>query len=194
MGTKQHASAVWALLCAVTVLAGCNTVSSVGYTPTGSVVAVASPEIASVAVTDQRKEAPNRLATIMGGFGNPLKTLDTPKPVKDEVADAFIQGLQARDMLASTAAPFRIFVALRKFDADMIIGRTARIDLTMQVADQSGRVVFRRDVADSVSDMKFLQTGVFASIDDLRVLAKTVLDRTVDKLLDDPSFRAAIGS
>lgn len=64
----------------------------------------------------------------------------------------------------------------------------------MQVANQSGRVVFQRDVADSVSDMKLLQTGVFASIDDLRVLSQTVLDRTVDKLLDDPSFRSAIGA
>jgi hypothetical protein len=95
-------------------------------------------------------------------------------------------------MLGSNAAPFRIFIALRKFDADMIVGRTARIDLTMQVADHSGRVVFQRDVADSVSDMKFLQTGVLADIDDLRVLSQTVLDRTVDKLLDDASFRSVI--
>jgi uncharacterized lipoprotein YajG len=162
--------------------------------PAGSVVAVASPEIASVAVTDQRKEAPTRLATIMGGFGNPLKTLDTPKPVKDVVADAFNEGLQARGMLASSATPYRIFVTLRKFDADMIVGRTARIDLTMQVANQNGHIVFQRDVADSVSDMKFFQTGVFASIDDLRALSQTVLDRTVDRLLDDPSFRSAVGA
>jgi uncharacterized lipoprotein YajG len=180
-------------LIAVLAVTACNTVSGVGYTPTGNVVAVSSPQIASVAVTDQRKEAPTRLATIMGGFGNPLKTLDTPKPVKDVVADAFTQGLQARGMLASSAAPFRIFVTLRKFDADMLIGRTARIDLTMQVANQSGRIVFQRDVTDSVSDTKILQTGVFASIDDLRVLSQTVLGRTVDKLLDDPSFRSAIG-
>jgi len=181
-------------LIAVLAVTACNTVAGVSYAPTGNVVAVASPEIASVAVTDQRKEAPTRLATIMGGFGNPLKTLDTPTPVKDVVADAFTQGLQARGMLASREAPFRIFVTLRKFDADMIVGRTARIDLTMQVANQSGRVVFQRDAADSVSDMKLLQTGVFASIDDLRVLSQTVLDRTVDKLLDDPSFRSAIGT
>ena len=66
-------------LVAVLAVTACNTVSGVGYTPTGNVVTVASPEIASVAVTDQRKEAPTRLATIMGGFGNPLKTLDTPR-------------------------------------------------------------------------------------------------------------------
>jgi hypothetical protein len=97
-------------------------------------------------------------------------------------------------MLASNAAPFRTFVTLRKFDADMIVGRTAGIDLTTQVANQSGSVVFRRDVADSVSDMKLLQTGVFAGIDDRRVLSQTVLDRVVDKPLDDPSFRSAIGA
>jgi hypothetical protein len=42
--------------------------------------------------------------------------------------------------------------------------------------------------------MKFFQTGVFASIDDLRALSQTVLDRTVDRLLDDPSFRSAVGA
>jgi uncharacterized lipoprotein YajG len=175
-------------------VSGCNTVSGVVYTPTGPVVPVAVPKIASVAVSDQRKEAPTRLATVMGGFGNPLKTLDTPVPVKDEIAAAFTKGLESRGMLANGAAPYRIFVTVRKFDADMIVGRTARIDLTMLVADPGGRVVFTRDVVDSVSDEKFFQTGVAANIDDLRVMAQTVLSRTVDRLLDDPAFRAAAGA
>jgi hypothetical protein len=73
-----------------------NTVSSLHYVPTGSIEVASAPSIGAVAATDQRKEEPNRLATIMGGFGNPLKTLDTAKPVKDEVADAFLEGLRAR--------------------------------------------------------------------------------------------------
>jgi len=130
----------------------------------------------------------------MGGFGNPLKTLDTAKPVKDEVADAFTAGLRARGMLdPSDQAPFRIDLLVRKFDADMIIGRTARIDLMMTVIDRGGVVVYQDSVVDSESDMKFMQTGVLADIGDLRILAQTVLDRAVNKLLDNPNFRAALG-
>ena len=81
---------------------------------------------------------------------------------------------------------------VRKFDADMILGRTARIDMTMFVVDQDGRAVFQDSAVDSQSDFKFFQTGVFADIDDLQVLAETVLNRTVDRMLDNPAFRAAI--
>ena len=78
---------------------GCNTVASLGYTPPPSISQTGPQAIVSVTAIDQRSEPPNRLATIMGGFGNPLKTLDTAKPVKDEVADAFTAGLRARGML-----------------------------------------------------------------------------------------------
>jgi hypothetical protein len=64
----------------------------------------------------------------------------------------------------------------------------------MQLADAAGRIVFTRDIIDSVSDTKFFQTGVAANIDDLRVLAQRVLNRTVDRLLDDPGFRVAVGA
>jgi hypothetical protein len=129
----------------------------------------------------------------MGGFGNPLKTLDTAKPVKDEVADAFIDGLRVRGLLASAGqAPFQIVLVVRKFDADMIIGRTARIDLTMSVVDPAARTVFQDSATDSQSDMKFIETGIFANIADLQTLSQMVLDRTVDRMLDNSNFRSAI--
>lgn len=54
------------------LVAACgNTVSSLPYTAAGPVAVAGRPRIAAVAATDQRREAPNRLATIMGGFGNP---------------------------------------------------------------------------------------------------------------------------
>ena len=187
--------AVLARGCGVLLLAtaACsNTVSSLSYTPPPSVLAVPAPRVATVESVDTRKEAPNRLATIMGGFGNPLKTLDTAKPVKDEVADAFLAGLRARNMLAGSTGPLRLVLTIRRFDADMIIGRTARMDLTAILSDRTGRTVFSRAVVDSASETKFFRTGVFAEIGDLRQLSQTVLDRTVDTVLDDPAFRAAI--
>lgn len=183
-----------AVLPAMLGLCACsNTVNNLTYTPTGPVQAVGPATIASVSGTDERKEAPTRLATIMGGFGNPLKTLDTEKPVTDEVVDAFTQGLRLRGLLAPDGqAPFRLLLVVHKFDADMIIGRTARIDMTMSVVDQSGRTIYQDSAVDSELETKVFETGVFADIGDLQKLSETVLDRTVDRLLDKPAFRAAI--
>ncbi len=90
------------ILAALFVLCACsNTVSSLHYVPTRTVQTGSVASVGAVTVVDQRKEAPARLATIMGGFGNPIKTLDTAKPVKDEVADAFIEGLRVRGLLAT---------------------------------------------------------------------------------------------
>ena len=177
----------------LTVTACSNTVSSLTYNPPATVQMAATPKIAAVLSIDQRKEAPNRIATIMGGFGNPLKTFDTAKPVKDEVADAFIKGLRARGLMADAGAPFRLSLTIRKFDADMIMGSTARIDLTATVMDSTGRSVFEQTVVDSTSDFAFFATGVFADIADLKRMCQVVLDRTVDKVLDNPAFRAALG-
>jgi|SRR6185437_4199898 hypothetical protein len=76
----------------VLALGACNTVSDLTYAPTIAVQQSGVPTVASVTATDQRKEDPTRLATVMGTFGNPLKTLDTAKPVKDEVAGASLPG------------------------------------------------------------------------------------------------------
>jgi len=129
----------------------------------------------------------------MGGFGNPLKTLDTAKPVKDEVADAFLEGLRARGMLASSAqAPFRLALVVRKFDADMMVGRTGRIDLTMSVVDRGGNTVYEDTATDSESETKFFETGIFADISDLQKLCEIVLNRTVNRLLDKPEFPTVV--
>jgi hypothetical protein len=75
----------------------------------------------------------------------------------------------------------------------MIMGSTARIDVDLNLVEQaSGRVVYRDTVADSRSDSHFFDTGVFADIDELRQQAQTVLDATVDRMLDKPAFRAAL--
>lgn len=74
-----------------------NMVATLHYVPTTAVQAVSIPSIGSVTAINQRKEAPTRLATIMGGFGNPLKTLGTANSVKDQVADAFLEGLHMRN-------------------------------------------------------------------------------------------------
>src|ERR1700722_913919 len=116
-----------------------NTVTSLNYVPRSPILPAATASIGAVTATDQREEAPTRLATIMGGLGNPLKTLDTSKPVKDEVVDVFLQGLRERGLLApNSQTTFQLTLVVRKFDADTIIGRTALIDMTMLVIDRAG--------------------------------------------------------
>jgi hypothetical protein len=95
-------------------------------------------------------------------------------------------------MLASnTQAPFRLALVVRKFDADMMVGRTGRIDLTMSVVDQGGNTVYEDAATDSESETKFFETGIFADIADLQKLCEIVLNRTVNRLLDKPEFRTA---
>jgi uncharacterized lipoprotein YajG len=184
------------VLAAAVALAGCATDASLSYTAPVNTFRTGPATVGMVTAVDQRKEAPNRLATIMGGFGNPLKILNTIRPVKDEVAAVFAQGLTARGFRRDDGqAPFRLELVVRKFDADMIMGSTARIDLDLNVVEaRTGRTIYRDTVVDQRSDFAFFATGVFANIADLQKLAQTLLDATVDRMLDKPEFRAAIRS
>jgi uncharacterized lipoprotein YajG len=184
------------LLCLVVpviALSACsNTTSDMRYTAPATLARASAPAISGVIAIDQRKEEAHRLATIMGGFGNPLKTLDLAKPVKDEVADAFVDGLRARGLLADRA-PYRVELLIRKYDADMLMGSTGRIDLDLSVIDTATQqVIYKDSAANERSDFHFFATGVFASMDELQKLAQEALDVTVDQLLDKPAFRAAI--
>jgi hypothetical protein len=76
----------------------------------------------------------------------------------------------------------------------MIVGRTARIDLGLSVRDAGGRTVYQDSATDSQSETKFFESGVFADVADLQKLCEIVLNRTVDRMLDNPLFRAAIQS
>jgi hypothetical protein len=184
-----------ALACVLAVgLAACgNTVSGLQYTPASSGQATpATAVVGSIASTDTRKERPTQLATVMGGFGNPLKTLETAKPVKDEVADAFVAGLRARGLKApQDQAPFRLALLVSQFDADMYIGRSARITVTLTLINQAGATVYEDTVVDKESETK-AAIGIFADVNDLKRLCEIVLARTVDTMLDKPGFRAAL--
>ena len=177
----------------VIALSACsNTTSDMHYTVPATVARAAVPVVSGVTAIDQRKEEAHRLATIMGGFGNPLKTLDLARPVKDEVADAFTEGLRVRGLLADQG-PYRIELLIRKYDADMLMGSTGRIDLDLSVIDKaSQQVIYKDSAANERSDFHFFATGVFASMDELQKLAQEALDATVDQMLDKSAFRAAV--
>ena len=74
----------------------------------------------------------------------------------------------------------------------MLVGRTARIDLTASIVDQTGHTVYEDSETDSESETTFFETGVLADIKDLQRLCEIVLTRTVDRVLDKPAFHNAL--
>src|SRR3954447_14268972 len=81
------------------MISGCSTTPvSLSYNPALAPAkpAAAMPVVEVNSVVDQRENTSNRIGAIRGGFGNPLKKLETPAPVKDVVRDAFVEGLRAR--------------------------------------------------------------------------------------------------
>src|SRR5664279_3250430 len=108
----------------VLVLASCAVVGACGTTKVDlryatSATAVRTPENAPRvevgSFVDQRGEPANWLGAIRGGFGNPLKNLESSTPVSQIVGRAFAEGLQARRYIAS-AGPggFQVSGVIRK--------------------------------------------------------------------------------
>jgi hypothetical protein len=192
---SSHLSKVALFGCGL-LFSGCATDAHLAYTApaSGLVPLVQGPGIAAVTAIDQRKESANRLATIMGGFGNPLKILNTTRPVKDEVAQVFREALIARGLMRTDGhAPYDINLIIRKFDADQYMGPHAHIDLDLVIIDHtSGRNIYIDTVTTERGSFEFFANGVLASITDLQSLAQKLLDESVDRMLDKPAFLAAV--
>ena len=148
---------------ALGAVAGCVTDTvSLGYKPSAAIAAANSGVVISVGTfVDQRGETPTWIGAVRGGYGNPVKTLQTDKPVATLVQTAFADGLRARGLLATS------------------------------VFDPSGRQVFTQTyTADELEgSLLALNTGVFGSVDTLRALAEKALSEVVDKALDDTALR-----
>ena len=83
------------------IISGCSTTPvSLSYNPALAKQAAIMPVVEVNSVMDQREDTSNRIGAIRRGFGNPLKKLETPVPVKDMVRDAFVERLRARGLLA----------------------------------------------------------------------------------------------
>lgn len=124
---------------------------------------------------------------------------ETHRPVADEVAAVFTKALQTRGMMGA-AAPHSILLTLYHLGGDMTHDSnaldgpltdmaSASIWIDLAVTDQSGRMIFK----DTVQDSRLIRTLSSARDDDrLPVLVLALLNATVDRMLDNPAFRAAI--
>jgi hypothetical protein len=186
----------WLLvICIALAVGGCATSRvSLDYQPPAP-AAGARPLAAVVAFApfvDDRKHASNWLGAIRGGYGNPLKILETPVPVSEVVREAFVNGARARGLLAEPAtAAYTAKVVVNQFDCNQYARREAHIRLTITLTENAtGRTVaiepVRRDAV--AGSLIALDTGIFGSIDDLRAVAMKVLQEAVDTALDGPAF------
>jgi len=124
-----------------------------------------------------------------------LKVLALDKPVSDVIKAAFEDGLKARGASPTlTGGQPQLTGVIRKFECDQYVRREATIELELTVLDSSGHTKFTRNYRSNNIDGSILtlSTGVFASIDDLRVVMERTLRETVDKALDDSALRAAL--
>jgi len=144
-------------------------------------------------VADQRKTGSHYLGAVRGGYGNPLKTLETEAPVADVVKAAFQAGLKSRRLAASQgAAKYYLNVTIVKFDCSQYVRRRADANFRIQLMGMNGNVEYEHSVVATEVDgsLLTLETGVFGSVEDLRKIANELLQRVVDQALDDPGLLA----
>ena len=180
---------LFVLLC---LLAGaCTTATDLPYTPASAPFVQAAPSIAAVTVTDARVEKdPTYIGAIRGGFGNPLKTIVTAKPIADEVHTAFVAALDARHLLA-LGAPDTLDVRITKLSANQYANRSANAAFVLQLRDASGQVVYT-DTADiERANGSFFDNGIFASTKDLHAIMVKTMSEAIDQALDKPGFLVA---
>ena len=191
----HRASQAFILLMALGAVAGCVTDTvSLGYKPSAAIAAANSGVVISVGTfVDQRGETPTWIGAVRGGYGNPVKTLQTDKPVATLVQTAFADGLRARGLLATNAnaGAYQLSGTIKKLDCSQYVRREAHAIIDVSVFDPSGRQVFTQTyTADELEgSLLALNTGVFGSVDTLRALAEKALSEVVDKALDDTALR-----
>jgi hypothetical protein len=184
---------------ALASLAGCGTTPvKVGYRPEANVnpFPASSARVSAATFVDDRGEPPRWLGAIRGGFGNPLKVLETDETVAVIVQKAFDEGIRARrGSPAQASGALEIRGNIKKLDCSQYVRREAHGVIEVAVVEvATGRERFRRTyTADAVDgSIVSLSTGIFASVDDLRGVAEQVVKQLVDKALDDPSLRDAL--
>ena len=188
---------ILALLLAAT-LSACGT-TSVGLKyaapPTLVKTSATAPSLLVGTFTDKRGEPANWLGAIRGGFGNALKNLESDRPVSELVQAAFADGLRARGVTPNQpTSQFQITGTIKKLDCNQIVRREANVEIEVAVLDRAGNQRFLKTYSATNLDgsVVSLSSGIFASVDDLRVTLEKTLRETIDKALDDSAMRAAL--
>jgi hypothetical protein len=191
---RLASTAVLALL-----VGGCSSTSvSLKYQADSTGAAAARTPLVRVdKFVDERGTDPRWLGAVRGGYGNALKTLLLDASAQEVVHDDFAQALAARGLLDERAAArYSLTGIIAKLDCSQYVRREAHANFVLTLTETaSGKVVmsrsFRRD--DVQDQLNLLDTGIFASTDDLRAVAAQTLHQTIDDALDSAEFKRAIG-
>jgi uncharacterized lipoprotein YajG len=184
------------------LLSGCVTRQvALSYSPPAPAAIPAGDHRAVVGiktVVDARSNDAHWLGAIRGGYGNPLKNLETEQPVKDVVALAFSDALAARGMLAPAGnESIDVTLTIHRFDCNQYLRREAHADFEITlISPRTGNTIYSdRVTADSVNGSVFaMNVGVFGSTDQLRMVAVQTMDDAINQALDKPAFLAAVAS
>lgn len=183
------------------LLGACGTTTyPMTYTPTGTVVAGQPPgPIARVTeVRNNRstgREDPLWIGTIRGGYGNPLKAIQADRPIDQVVKSALDDALAARGWLAPQDPKVEVIVTVTQFDANRYVRLEATVALSMELRDKrTGRVLAQETerVYNVSGSLLAMDTGIFASTEELHALMVRTMNQAIDRLLDRPAVAAAL--
>ncbi len=173
-------------------LAACGTVTvPVTYTPPANVIQANLPVVSIGVFADKRNEAPTYIGAVRGGFGNPLKTINTSEPVSDLVAHAFARGMAARGLAAAgSSGKYVLTGVINTLQSNRYVRIDAEADIDLRLLDGRGVQVFQKiyHAEQENGSIVALDTGVFADPDELRAAAVQALSKVVNQALDDPEF------
>jgi hypothetical protein len=178
------------------LLPACTTaVGGLPYTSTAAVSPYAAgPAIGRVVAIDQRGEAPRHIGAVRGGFGNPIKTIETVNPVKEEIAHAFQDALRKRGLIASHGDGFDVLtVTVLRMDCSQYVRREAHADFQIALTDPSGRPIYQDNVKVTVVDgsRMAMDVGIFGNPEDLRAVAIQAMSMAIDQALDKAEISGA---
>lgn len=144
-------------------------------------------------VLDSRGTAPNWLGAIRGGYGNPLKKLYTNDVTSKVVEKAFEGALRTRNLLGpASSSQYRINVKLIKFDTSYYVNKEAHANFTVSLVDKAAeKKVFSRTYKTD-NEKSGRAAGIFGDVNSLSSFANDTLNETIDKMLNDQDFIAAI--
>ncbi len=186
------------LAAGILLLSACST-TTVGlkYSAVSPVTKVSAktPPVTLGVFQDQRGVSPIWLGAIRGGFGNPLKYLEAERPVAEMVQAAFADGLNARGIAVDKSSPqYQIAGVITKLDCSQLVRREAHVYIQITVSDKTEQQRFSRLYkADNVDgSVLSMDVGLFASVEDLRVVLEKTLHDVVNQALDDSELRNVI--
>lgn len=187
-----------AVILGLAVLTGCGTTNvglkygaAEGARP--GKIGAAVPAVSVGTFVDKRNEDPRWLGAIRGGFGNPLKTLQSSQPVSDVVQAAYIDALKARGMAIAPSAALEIAGTIIDLNCTQMSHREATVVLELTVTEKAtGQRRFAQTYsAKNVSQFQMVG-GIMAPVEDLRRDLEKTLGDAIDKSLNDSGFSAAL--